>query len=85
MRFRLGVNLGDVIADGGNIYDEPVSRVRALGRLMASSAFIFASAASTVLICELWRRSNSRRTEFSGTPSSLASLVLDQLRLRIVS
>jgi hypothetical protein len=59
--------------------------VRVLGRPMGSSAFIFASAASTIAICELWRRSNSRRTEFSGTPSSLASLVLDQPRLRIVS
>ena len=60
-------------------------RVRVLGRPMGSSVFIFASAASMIPICELWRRSKSRRTEFSGTPSSLASLVLDQPRLRIVS
>jgi hypothetical protein len=67
-----------------NSYPAPL-RVRVLGRPMGSSAFIFASAASTIPICELWRRSNRRRTEFSGTQSCLASLVLDQPRLRIVS
>jgi hypothetical protein len=36
---------------------------------MGGSAFIFASAASTIPIGVLWRRSNSWRTEFSGAPS----------------
>src|SRR6516165_822639 len=48
----------------------PVGRTS--GRSMGSSAFIFASAASMIRICEAWRRSNSRRTEFSGMPSSFA-------------
>src|SRR6267154_1128077 len=66
-------------------FNEKSPRARALGRSIASSEFILASASSITHMCELWRRSRSRRTEFSGTLNSFASLSLDQPRSRIVS
>ena len=45
----------------------------------------FAKAASMTHICELWRRSRSRRTEISDMPSSFACLSFDHPLARTVS
>ena len=60
-------------------------RGRGFGKSIASSAFILASAASMIHMCELWRRSSNRRTEFSGMRSSFANFSFDHPFLRIVS
>jgi hypothetical protein len=57
----------------------------ALGKSIASSAFILLSASSMIHICELCRKLSNRRTEFSGMPSSFASFSFVHPRLRIVS